>query len=185
MTWRAPSTRSPTTRPTAGGSPRPHSSTSAGERGRPRWAASQTATGWRSAPACRARRGVLREATPVVGLDPAFRPRAGVRRGDHVLYAGSLGRGMEVATLLAVAARSRDAWPLCFIGAGRAQRVIAARAKKLHIAHRVSQRPPIGDPDALARLYARAACVVAPAGGVEAIEAAASGARVVVAAGSE
>jgi len=128
---------------------------------------------------------VLREATPVVGLDPAFRPRAGVRRGDHVLYAGSLGRGMEVATLLAVAARSRDAWPLCFIGAGRAQRVIAARAKKLHIAHRVSQRPPIGDSDALARLYARAACVVAPAGGVEAIEAAASGARVVVAAGSE
>jgi glycosyltransferase involved in cell wall biosynthesis len=129
---------------------------------------------------------VLREATPVqVELDPAFRPRAGIPRGDHVLYAGPLARGRDVAALLDVAARSRDAWPVCFIGAGRAQRVITARAQKLRITHRVAQRPPVWDRAALARLYARAACVVAPAGGIEAIEAAACGARVVVAAGSD
>jgi glycosyltransferase involved in cell wall biosynthesis len=129
---------------------------------------------------------VLREATPVLfELDPVFRPRAGVPRGDHVLYAGPLARGGDAASLLDVAAHSHDAWPVCFIGAGRAQRVIWARAQKLHIAHRVAQRPPVCDRAALARLYARAACVVAPAGGTEAIEAAACGARVVVAAGSE
>jgi alpha-1,6-mannosyltransferase len=129
---------------------------------------------------------VLREVTTAAGfeLDPAFRPHAGIPRGDHVLYAGPLTRSDDVATLLTVAARSRDLWPVCFVGAGRAQRAIASRAKKLRIAHRVSQRPPIVDRHALARIYARAACVVAPLGGLEAIEAAASGARVVVAHGS-
>jgi alpha-1,6-mannosyltransferase len=128
---------------------------------------------------------VLREVAPAgFQLDPAFRPRAGVPRGEHVLYAGPLTRSDDVTTLLMVAARSRDPWPVCFVGAGRAQRVIAARARKLRIAHRVSQREPIRDRAALARIYARAACVVAPLGGLEAIEAAASGARVVVARGS-
>ena len=79
-------------------------------------------------------------------IDPAFRPRAGIPP--------PLTRSDDVATLLTVAARSRDPWPLCFIGA------------------------------ALARIYARAACVVAPPGGLEAIEAAASGARIIVARGS-
>jgi len=120
----------------------------------------------------------------VFDIDPAFRPRAGVPRGEHVLYAGPLTRSDDVATLLTVAARSRDPWPLCFIGAGRAQRAIAQRAQKLRIAHRVSQRAPIRDRAALARIYARAACVVAPLGGLEAIEAAACGARIVVARGS-
>ena len=114
-------------------------------------------------------------------IDPAFRPRAGVPRGEHVLYAGPLTRSDDVTTLLMVAARSRDPWPVCFVGARRAQRVIAARARKLRIAHRVSQREPIRDRAALARIYARAACVVAQLGGLEAIKAAASGARVVVA----
>jgi alpha-1,6-mannosyltransferase len=120
----------------------------------------------------------------VFDIDPAFRPRAGIPRGEHVLYAGPLTRSDDVATLLTVAARSRDPWPLCFIGAGRAQRDIAHRARRLLIAHRVSQRAPIRDRAALARIYARAACVVAPLGGLEAIEAAASGARIVVARGS-
>jgi len=117
-------------------------------------------------------------------IDPAFRPRAGVPRGEHVLYVGPLTRSDDVLTLLTVAARSYDPWPLCFVGAARAQRAIAARARKLRIAHRVSQREPIRDRAALARIYARAACVVAPLGGLEAIEAAASGARVVVSRGS-
>jgi glycosyltransferase involved in cell wall biosynthesis len=129
---------------------------------------------------------VLRELDVTAGfeLDPAFRSRAGVPRGDHVLYAGPTTRTDEVKTLLTVAARSRDAWPVCFMGAGRAQRTIAARAHRLRIVHRVSQRPPIRDRAALARIYMRAACVVAPLGGLEAIEAAACGARVVVVRGS-
>jgi glycosyltransferase involved in cell wall biosynthesis len=129
---------------------------------------------------------VLREVvTAGIQLDSAFRPRARVPRGDHVLYAGPPTRTDDIATLLTVAARSQDAWPVCFIAAGRAQRVVATRARKLRIAHRVSQLGPVGDHDARARIYARAACVVAPLGGIEAIEAAASGARVVVAEGSE
>jgi alpha-1,6-mannosyltransferase len=129
---------------------------------------------------------VLRELDVTAGfeLDPAFRPRAGVPRGDHVLYAGPITRTDEVKTLLTVAARSRDAWPVCFMGAGRAQRTIAARAHRLRIVHRVSQRPPIRDSAALARIYMRAASVDAPLGGLEAIEAAACGARVVVVRGS-
>jgi alpha-1,6-mannosyltransferase len=129
---------------------------------------------------------VLRELDATAGfeLDPAFRPRAGIPRGDHVLYAGPITRNDDIRTLLTVAARSPDTWPVCFMGAGRAQRAIAARAQRLRIVHRVSQGPPIRDRGALARIYMRAACVVAPLGGLEAIEAAACGARVVVARGS-
>jgi alpha-1,6-mannosyltransferase len=121
------------------------------------------------------------------GLDPAFRPRAGVSRGDHVLHVGPPAREGTAFALLEAAVRSPDAWPLCVTGSGPARRAIAARAQKLRIALRVSARPPLRDRSALAHLYARSACVVVDGGdhgAAVALQAAACAALIVAPEGS-
>ena len=118
-----------------------------------------------------------------LGLDPAFRPRTDTERGDDVLYAGRLSREKGVETLLEAAARARDPWPLTIVGTGPLGDALAARARRLGIAQRVSFRPYVSDRRRLARLYAQASCVVMPGPhetfGLVALEAAASGARAV------
>ena len=125
-----------------------------------------------------------REATlPLrLGLHPAFRPGPAIRRG-HVLYAGRLAWEKGVLDLLEAAAVSRDPWPLWIVGDGPASRAIRARIERLGIGHRVSLKPFVRDRFELARLYREAACVAQPGPhetfGLVALEAAASGARVV------
>ena len=117
------------------------------------------------------------------GIDPAFRPRGDETRGDHVLYVGRLAREKGVFELLEAAARADDPWPLVLVGTGPAERALQGRARGLGIEQRVSVRPYLADRDALARVYAAARCVVMPGPletfGLVALEAAASGARVV------
>jgi alpha-1,6-mannosyltransferase len=119
-----------------------------------------------------------------LGVNDAFRPRSGRgRRGDHVLYVGRLSREKGVLDLLDAAARSRDPWPLRIVGSGPLENALRHRAQRLGIEHRVSFRPFIRDPEHLARAYATARCVVLPGVhetfGLVALEAAATGARVV------
>lgn len=118
-----------------------------------------------------------------LGVHEAFVPRPGVARGDHVLYVGRLARQKGVFALLEAAARSREPWPLVFVGAGPAKARLLSRARELGIAPRVTVRPYVSGRDELARLYAGARCVVMPGEhetfGLVALEAAASGARVV------
>ncbi len=117
------------------------------------------------------------------GLDPAFRPRAGVRRGDHVLYAGRLGREKGVFALLEAARRSEEPWPLWLMGAGPAEREVAALVRRLGLRDRVRFLPYLNGRDAMARAYQRARCVVMPGEletfGLVAYEAVASGASTV------
>ena len=54
-----------------------------------------------------------------LGLDPAFRPRAGHARGDHVLYAGRLSREKGLRELLEASAAAREPWPLVLLARGR------------------------------------------------------------------
>jgi len=118
-----------------------------------------------------------------LGLHEAFRPQSGVARADHVLYVGRLAREKGVFRLLDAAARADDPWPLRLIGSGPAEDQLRRRASVLGIAHRVSFHPFICDRARLARAYAGARCVVMPGEhetfGLVALEAAASGARVV------
>jgi glycosyltransferase involved in cell wall biosynthesis len=117
------------------------------------------------------------------GLDPAFRPRAGVRRGDHVLYVGRLGREKGVFALLEAAALAAEPWPLWLLGAGPAERAVGAAVRRLGLHDRVRFLPHLNSRDALARAYQRARCVVMPGEletfGLVAFEAAASGAATV------
>jgi glycosyltransferase involved in cell wall biosynthesis len=117
------------------------------------------------------------------GLDPVFRPRAGVRRGDHVLYAGRFGREKGVFALLEAARRSEEPWPLWLMGAGPAERELQARVRRLGLRDRVRFLPHLTGRDVLARAYQRARCVVMPGEletfGLVAYEAAASGAATV------
>jgi glycosyltransferase involved in cell wall biosynthesis len=117
------------------------------------------------------------------GLHPAFRPQPDEARGDHVLYAGRLGREKGIFELLEAAARSRDPWPLRLVGAGTASDAVAARVRRLGLGDRVSFRPYLADRHELARAYAAARCVVMPGAyetfGLVAFEAAASGAGTV------
>jgi alpha-1,6-mannosyltransferase len=114
------------------------------------------------------------------GLDPAFRPSPDVTRADHVLYVGRLAREKGVFTLLEAAARSRDPWPVRFVGSGTAGDPLAARARRLGLDLRVSFAPFVRDRRKLAGEYAAASCVVMPGEyetfGLAAFEAAASGA---------
>ena len=117
------------------------------------------------------------------GLHPAFRPRPGAQRGSHVLYAGRLGREKGVFELLEAAARSAEQWPLRIVGTGPAGDEVVARADRLGLGGRVEYRPFVRTPEELASVYATAASVVIPGEyetfGLVALEAAASGARVV------
>jgi alpha-1,6-mannosyltransferase len=97
-----------------------------------------------------------------LGVDEAFRPRAGARRGDHVLYVGRLSREKGVAALLDAAARSDDPWPLRIVGSGPQEEALRSRARRLNLSARISFHPHIADPEHLARHYAGARCVAMP-----------------------
>jgi glycosyltransferase involved in cell wall biosynthesis len=117
------------------------------------------------------------------GLDPAFAPRPGRERREHVLYVGRFGREKGVFELLDATARSREPWRLHLVGTGPAGGVLAARARRLDISERVLFLPYVASRERLAGLYAEASCVVMPGAfetfGLVGLEAAATGARVV------
>lgn len=117
------------------------------------------------------------------GLDPAFRPAPGLPRGEEVVYIGRLATSKGVFELLEAAARSSSPWPLRFVGCGPAQSALAKAARSLGLGSRVSFAPFVADRARLAAIYASASCVVMPGAyetfGLVALEAAASGARVV------
>jgi alpha-1,6-mannosyltransferase len=117
------------------------------------------------------------------GLDPVFVPHCDVRREDHVLYVGRLGREKGVVELLRAAARSREPWRLKLVGRGPIEHRIRLLAERLGIADRLQMYPFIGERARLARWYAGARVVVMPGAhetfGLVGFEAAASGAAVV------
>jgi alpha-1,6-mannosyltransferase len=117
-----------------------------------------------------------------LGLHPAFRPRPAIRRG-HVLYVGRLAWEKGLFDLLEAAAMASHPWKLWLVGTGPARRAIAARAERLGISNRLSVMPFVTDRFELARHFREAACVVMPGPhetfGLVALEAAASGGRVV------
>lgn len=114
-----------------------------------------------------------------LGVHEAFRPRPGVKRGDHVLYVGRLSREKGVLELLEAAARSEDPWPLRIVGSGPLEETLRTRARRLGLAARISFRPYARDRARLAHRYASARCVVMPGEhetfGLVALEAAACG----------
>jgi alpha-1,6-mannosyltransferase len=116
------------------------------------------------------------------GLHPAFRPGPAIR-GDHVLYVGRLAWEKGVFCLLEAAAMAGEGWPLRLVGNGPARRAIESRAARLGVSERVEFRPFTSSRTELARLYREASCVVQPGPhetfGLVALEAAASGTRVV------
>lgn len=118
-----------------------------------------------------------------LGVDPAFRPLLDVPRGDHVLYVGRLAREKGLVELLDAIARSGR--PLHIHGAGAWESALRERVGARGLSGRVRFGPYLADRTALARTFARAACVAVPGPyetfGLVALEAAASGARVVVA----
>jgi alpha-1,6-mannosyltransferase len=117
------------------------------------------------------------------GLDPVFVPQRDVRREDHVLYVGRLGREKGVVELLHAAARSREPWRLKLVGRGPIEDRIRPLAEKLGVAERLQMYPFISERARLARWYAAARVVVMPGAyetfGLVGFEAAASGAAVV------
>ncbi len=117
------------------------------------------------------------------GLDRAFVPQPGVRREDHVLYVGRLGREKGVVELLHAAARSAEPWRLRLHGRGPIELRLRRLAENLGLGDRVQWRPYIADRAELARAYAAARVVVMPGAhetfGLVGFEAAASGACVV------
>jgi alpha-1,6-mannosyltransferase len=117
------------------------------------------------------------------GLDPAFAPQPDVRRQDHVLYVGRLGREKGVIELLHAAARSAQAWQLKLVGRGPIEQHVRRLAERLGIAERVRMYPFISERRRLGRWYASARAVVMPGAhetfGLVGFEAAASGASVV------
>ena len=121
-----------------------------------------------------------------LGLDPAFRPRPQIARGDHVLYAGRLSREKGLRELLDAAAASTEPWTLQLVGTGPAEDMLRHRVRQLGIGDRVRFTPYLTDRVELARCFARARCVVLPGPhetfGLAALEAAACAAPVVTAA---
>ena len=117
------------------------------------------------------------------GLHRAFAPQPDVRRQDHVLYVGRLGREKGVIELLHAAARSPEAWQLKLVGRGPIEDRLRRLADRLGIADRVRFYPFISERARLARWYASARAVVMPGPhetfGLVGFEAAASGASVV------
>ncbi|MGZ4175660.1 MAG: glycosyltransferase [Solirubrobacteraceae bacterium] len=51
-----------------------------------------------------------------LGIEPAFHPRPGIPRSDHVLYVGRLSREKGLRELLEAAAASAQPWPLVLLG---------------------------------------------------------------------
>lgn len=117
------------------------------------------------------------------GVHPAFVPQPHVRRQDHVLYVGRLGREKGVVELLHAAARSAEPWQLKLVGRGPIEQRLRRLARRLGIEQRVRFHPFIGEQARLARWYASARAVVMPGAhetfGLVGFEAAASGACVV------
>ncbi len=117
------------------------------------------------------------------GVHPAFVPQQHLRRQDHVLYVGRLGREKGVVELVEAAARSSEPWQLKLVGRGPIEERLRRMADRLGIADRVRMYPFIGERARLARWYASARVVVMPGAhetfGLVGFEAAASGACVV------
>jgi alpha-1,6-mannosyltransferase len=117
------------------------------------------------------------------GVHPAFAPQRDVRRQDHVLYVGRLGREKGVIELLHAAARSAEPWELKIVGRGPIEDRLRRLAYRLGLGERVRFYPFIAEPARLARWYASARAVVMPGAhetfGLVGFEAAASGASVV------
>jgi alpha-1,6-mannosyltransferase len=117
------------------------------------------------------------------GLDPAFRPRPDVPRGRGVLYAGRLAREKGLLDLLEAAALARSPWPLRIVGSGPAEAAARSLVARRALGWRTSFEPFVDSRDDLARAFALAGCVVMPGAyetfGLVALEAAATGARVV------
>jgi len=117
------------------------------------------------------------------GLHPAFRPRPGTVRGDHVLFVGRIAREKGVFDLVRAAARAREPWPLRLVGSGPALGRVEALARRLGVSDRLEVRPYLRDREELARTYAEARAVVMPGAhetfGLVGFEAAASGAATV------
>lgn len=120
-----------------------------------------------------------------LGLDPAFGPRVGIPRGDHVLYVGRLSREKGVGELFEAAAGTDEPWPLTLVGTGPAGDALRERARQLGLPPRTRFMPYIQDREELAFAYAGACCVVLPGAhetfGLAALEAAACGTPVVTA----
>jgi len=120
-----------------------------------------------------------------LGLEPAFRPRPEVVRGDHVLYVGRLSREKGVRELMEATAAAAEPWPLVLLGSGPLDGALRERARRLGIAHRVTFTPFRSDRDELARRFAGARCAVLPGAhetfGLAALEAAACATPVVIA----
>lgn len=117
------------------------------------------------------------------GIDPLFVPQPDVRRHDHVLYVGRLGREKGVIELLHAAARSAEPWQLKIVGRGPLEHRVRRLSEQLGIDERVRMYPFIADRARLARWYAGARVVVMPGAhetfGLAAFEAAATGTPVV------
>jgi alpha-1,6-mannosyltransferase len=99
------------------------------------------------------------------------------------MYAGRLAREKGVLDLIEAAALSRSPWPLRIVGCGPAESSARSLVARRALAWRTTFEPYVDGRDALARSYASAGCVVMPGPyetfGLVALEAAASGARVV------
>lgn len=120
-----------------------------------------------------------------LGIEPAFRPRPEVQRGDHVLYVGRLSREKGLRELLEAAAAAAEPWPLVLLGTGPMGDALRERARQLGLEHRVTFEPYVHDRDELAARLAGARCTVLPGAhetfGLAALEAAACGTPVVTA----
>jgi alpha-1,6-mannosyltransferase len=119
-----------------------------------------------------------------LGIEPAFRPRPGVKRGDHVLYVGRLSREKGLRELLEAAA-SPEPWPLVLLGTGPMGDALRERARQLGLGSLVTFEPYESDRERLGDHFAAARCAVLPGPhetfGLAALEAAACGAVVVTA----
>ena len=121
-----------------------------------------------------------------LGIEPAFRPRPEIERGDHVLYVGRLSREKGLRQLLEAAAGAAEPWPLILRGTGPMGDALRERARQLGLGARVTFAAYESDRDRLAVGFAQARCAVLPGAhetfGLAALEAAACGTPVVTAA---
>jgi alpha-1,6-mannosyltransferase len=120
-----------------------------------------------------------------LGIDPAFRPRPEIERGDHVLYVGRLSREKGLRQLLEAAAAAPEPWPLVLLGSGPMGDSLRERARQLGLGSRVTFEAYEPDRESLARRFAAARCAVLPGAhetfGLAALEAAACGTPVITA----